>query len=199
MSGENMPVRVFSEEEKKEIKAKMFEAGISLIKEYGLTHASVTKITDAAGIGKSTFYNFFESKELFIIALIRYEREKAMKMIEEHLAGRERMTREEGKKLLHMIIYHQDSIYQYLTEEDVKNLYPAMEKAGFIEADLNSDTPQYLLNIIEGTRVDADPKVFVNFLRMMALCVSQKDALHQEVLDQNIEMIFDKMFEYIFE
>lgn len=194
-----MPVRVFSEEEKKEIKAKMFEAGISLIKEYGLTHASVTKITDAAGIGKSTFYNFFESKELFVIALIRYERGKAMKMIEEHLAGRERMTREEGKKLLHMIIYHQDSIYQYLTEEDVKNLYPAMEKAGFIEDDLNSDTPQYLLNIIEGTRADADPKVFVNFLRMRALCVSQKDALHQDVLDQNIEMIFDKMFEYIFE
>lgn len=74
-----------------------------------------------------------------------------------------------------------------------------MEKAGFIEADLNFDTPQYLLNIIEGTRADADPKVFVNFLRMMALCVSQKDALHQDVLDQNIEMIFDKMFEYIFE
>ena len=73
-----MPIRVFSEDEKKEIKAKMFEAGISLIKEYGLTHASVTKITDAAGIGKSTFYNFFESKELFVIALIRYEREKAM-------------------------------------------------------------------------------------------------------------------------
>ena len=33
----------------------------------------------------------------------------------------------------------------------------------------------------------------------MALCVSQKEALHQDVLDQNIDMIFEKMFEYIFE
>lgn len=193
-----MPVRVFSDEEKEQIKADMFEAGIRLIKEYGLTHASVTKITEAAGIGKSTFYNFFESKELFVIGLIRYERQKAMKMIQDHLAGRERMTKEEGKKLLYMIIYHQDSVYQYLTEEDVKSLYPAMEKAGFIEDDLNSDTPQYLLHIIEGTREDADPKVFVNFLRMMALCVSQKDALHQDVLQKNIDMIFEAMFRYIF-
>ena len=58
-----MPIRVFSEEEKSDIKEKMFEAGMELIKNYGLTHASVTKITNAAGIGKSTFYNFFESKE----------------------------------------------------------------------------------------------------------------------------------------
>lgn len=193
-----MPVRVFSDEEKEQIKADMFEAGIRLIKEYGLTHASVTKITEAAGIGKSTFYNFFESKEMFVIGLIRYERQKAMKMIQDHLAGRERMTKEEGKKLLYMIIYHQDSVYQYLSEEDVKSLYPAMEKAGFIEDDLNSDTPQYLLHIIEGTREDADPKVFVNFLRMMALCVSQKEALHQDVLQQNIDMIFEAMFAYIF-
>lgn len=98
-----------------------------------------------------------------------------------------------------MIIYHQDSIYQYLTEEDVENLYPAMKKAGFIEDDLNSDTPDYLLSIMEGVRKDVDAKVFVNFLRMMAICVTQKDALHQDVLEQNIDMIFDKMFEYIFE
>ena len=74
-----------------------------------------------------------------------------------------------------------------------------MKKAGFIEDDLNSDTPDYLLSIMEGVRKDVDAKVFVNFLRMMAICVTQKDALHQDVLEQNIDMIFDKMFEYIFE
>ena len=122
-----------------------------------------------------------------------------MSSIHAFLNGREKMTKEEGQRLLRMIIYHQDSIYQYLTEEDVENLYPAMKKAGFIEDDLNSDTPDYLLSIMEGVRKDVDAKVFVNFLRMMAICVTQKDALHQDVLEQNIDMIFDKMFEYIFE
>lgn len=193
-----MPVRVFSEEEKREIENKMFESGLELIREHGLTHASVTKITAAAGIGKSTFYNFFESKEEFVIALIKYEREKTLALISQRLNGREKMTKEEGKNLLRKIIYHQDSIYQYLTEEDVKNLYPAMKKAGFIEDDLNSDTPDYLLSIMEEVREDVDSKVFVNFLRMMAICLTQKNSLHQDVLQQNLDMIFEKMFEYIF-
>ncbi len=192
-----MPVRVFSEEEKNEIRKKMLEAGMSLIREYGLTHTSVTKITKEAGIGKSTFYNFYESKELFVVELIRYERKKTMGMIETLLAGRPKMTKKEGMELLRQVIYHQDSIYQYLTEEDVKTLYPVMEKSGLIADDLNSDTPQYLLSIMEGVREDVDPKVFVNFLRMMAICVAQKDALHQDVLNQNIDMIFEKMFEYM--
>lgn len=194
-----MPVRVFSEEEKNEIRKKMLEAGMSLIREYGLTHTSVTKITKEAGIGKSTFYNFYESKELFVVELIRYERKKTMGMIETLLAGRPKMTKKEGMELLRQVIYHQDSIYQYLTEEDVKMLYPVMEKSGLIADDLNSDTPQYLLSIMEGVREDVDPKVFVNFLRMMAICVAQKDALHQDVLNQNIDMIFDKMFEYMWD
>lgn len=193
-----MPIRVFSEEEKKEIEGNMFEAGMELIKTYGLTHASVTKITNAAGIGKSTFYNFFPSKEDFVIALIKYERAKTMRAIHTMLNGREKMTTEEGKALLRMVIYHQDSIYQYLTEEDVKNLYPAMQRAGFVEDDLNSDTPKYLLSIMEGVRSGVDAKVFVNFLRMMAICMTQKESLHQDVLKQNMDMIFEKMFEYVF-
>lgn len=172
---------------------------MELIKEYGLTHASVTRITQTAGIGKSTFYNFFASKEEFVIALIRYERQKAMQMITGLLHGREKMTKEEGKKLLRMILYHQDSIYQYLTEEDVKSLYPAMEKAGFMQDDLSSDTPEYLLSIMEGIKPGTDAKVFVNFLRMMALCLTQKESLHTDVLQQNLDMIFEKMFEYVFE
>lgn len=193
-----MPVRVFSEEEKREIEGKMFESGLVLIREHGLTHASVTKITAAAGIGKSTFYNFFESKEEFVIALIKYEREKTLGLIRQLLNGREKMTKEEGQNLLRKVIYHQDSIYQYLTEEDVKNLYPAMKKAGFIEDDLNSDTPDYLLSIMEDVREEVDSRVFVNFLRMMAICLTQKNSLHQDVLQQNLDMIFEKMFEYIF-
>lgn len=41
-----------------------------------------------------------------------------------------------------------------------------------------------------------DEKVFINFLRMMTICVTQKEALHQDV---NLDMIFDKLFEYVFE
>ena len=61
-----MAKRVFSEEERAGYREKMLEAGFDLLKEYGMTHMSVTKITEAAGIGVSTFYNFFPSKEAYV-------------------------------------------------------------------------------------------------------------------------------------
>ena len=193
-----MPVRVFTEEEKKDIQKKMFEAGFTLIKQNGLTHTSVEKITDFAGIGKSTFYNFYTSKEEFVIDLIAYERNKAMQMIKEKLNGRPKLTVEESKTLIRMIIYSQDSIYQYLKAEDVQKLYPAMKKKGMIQSDLDSDVPAYLLSIFEGIRSDADPRIFLNFIRILALAVSQKDTLRQDVLDQTLELMFDKLFSYLF-
>ena len=193
-----MPVRVFSEEEKKEIKEKMFTQGMELIKEYGLTHTSVSKITERAGIGKSTFYNFFPSKEMFVIELMRYERQKAMDYLNELLRGRDKMTKEEAKGFLKIVIFHQDSIYQYLSEEDLATLYPAMVESGQIENDLNSDTPQFLLDHMEGVNPKADPRVFLNFLRIMALAVSQKEALQQDTLNETLELIFEAMFRYIF-
>lgn len=193
-----MPVRVFTEEEKKEIQKKMFEAGFTLIKKKGLTHTSVEKITDFAGIGKSTFYNFYSSKEEFVVGLIAYERNKAMQMIKEKLNGREKLTVEESKALIRMIIYSQDSIYQYLNEDDVQKLYPAMKKKGMIQSDLDSDVPAYLLSIFEGLKSDADPRIFLNYIRIMALAISQKDALRQDVLDETLELMFEKLFSYLF-
>ncbi|MDD3796531.1 MAG: TetR/AcrR family transcriptional regulator [Lachnospiraceae bacterium] len=193
-----MPIRVFDEEEKQNIKAKMIEAGLTLIKKYGLTHTSVVKITQAAGIGKSTFYNFFPSKEVFVIELIQYERSKLMNYFDQLLNGREKMTKQEAKTFLKKIIFHQDSIYQYLTEEDMKTLYPAMQEHGMIEEDLNSDMPEFLFSHFEEINPHADKKIFVNFLRIMALAVSQKEALHEDVLDDTLEMIYERMFQYIF-
>ena len=52
---------------------------------------------------------------------------------------------------------------------------------------------------MEGVKPGTDARVFVNFLLMMALCLTQKESLHTDVLQQNLDMIFEKMFEYVFE
>ena len=48
-----MAKRVFTEEERAEYREKMLDAGFDLLKQYGMTHMSVAKITEAAGIGVS--------------------------------------------------------------------------------------------------------------------------------------------------
>ena len=73
-----------------------------------------------------------------------------------------------------------------------------MKKKGMIQSDLDSDIPSYLLSIFEGVRSDADPRIFLNFIRIMALAFSQKDALRQDVLDETLELLFEKLFSYLF-
>jgi len=55
--------RAFKEEEKEKIRAKLLEAGRSCFLRYGLKKTTIEDVVGPAGIAKSSFYLFFESKE----------------------------------------------------------------------------------------------------------------------------------------
>ena len=84
-----MAKRVFTEEERAEYREKMLDAGFDLLKKYGMTHMSVAKITEAAGIGVSTFYNFFASKEEYVYEVLQYRRRKIPELIRIALNGKQ--------------------------------------------------------------------------------------------------------------
>ena len=85
-----MSPKIFSITDREELRVKMLDAGFELIKQYGMTHASVEKITQAAGLGKSTFYNFFSSKEEFVTGIMEYQRDRVKQHFETLLNGREK-------------------------------------------------------------------------------------------------------------
>lgn len=57
----------FTIEQQDNIRVQLFETGIRLMSEVGVQHMTVSKLTNAAGIAKGSFYNFFESKEDFVM------------------------------------------------------------------------------------------------------------------------------------
>lgn len=63
--------KAFTEEEKKEIREKLLEAGLRLFKEKGLKKVSVRELTEAVSIAQGGFYTFFESKEELFLACVR--------------------------------------------------------------------------------------------------------------------------------
>ena len=85
-----MAKRVFTEAERTEYREKMLAAGFDLLKQYGMTHMSVAKITEAAGIGVSTFYNFFPSKEAYVYEVLQYRRKMIPELIKMALNGKEK-------------------------------------------------------------------------------------------------------------
>lgn len=194
-----MSPKLFSVTEKERLKEKMFHAGLELLKEYGMTHMSVEKITAAAGIGKSTFYNFFLSKEEFVVALIEHNRRRFWKTVSGMLGDRERLTVPEARQVLTAIINNQDSVYQYLTPEDEKKLAESIPETYGPDADEETQILKRLFTMFEGVREDVDYVVVSNLLKILAITAEHRPDLHEEGYGRTQEKLFALLFECIFE
>ena len=169
-----MSPKIFSITEREELRVKMLDAGFELIKQYGMTHASVEKITQTAGLGKSTFYNFFSSKEEFVTGIMEYQRDRVKQHFENLLNGREKMTAAEGKEYLKLIVFSQNSIYQYLTVDDMEKLRRASSPECVTPDDADYDQREAqilhgLLDHMEGVRQDVDLHVAATLIKRKAL------------------------------
>jgi AcrR family transcriptional regulator len=60
----------FTEAQRAGVRAALMDAGRRHFAERGLAKTPLTLLTDAAGVAKSTFYAFFDSKESLCLALI---------------------------------------------------------------------------------------------------------------------------------
>lgn len=194
-----MSPKIFSIAEKEQLKEKMFFAGLELLKEHGMTHMSVEKITAAAGIGKSTFYNFFLTKEDFVLQLIKFNRSRFWKAVAEMLGEREKLTVSESKQVLTGIINNNDSVYQYLTPEDEKKLADAAPDKMSADIDEETETLKRLLKMFEGVREDADYAVISNLLKILALTAENRTMLHESGYPQTQEKLFELLFDCVFE
>ena len=194
-----MSPKLFSIAEKEQLREKMFLSGLELLKEYGMTHMSVEKIAASAGIGKSTFYNFFLSKEDFVIQLIEFNRSRFWKAVADMLGDRERLTVDESKQVLTAIINSKDSVYQYLTTEDEQKLAAAMPEGNTLDIEEETDTLKQLFVYFEGVREDVDCGVVSNLLKILALTAENKAALHESAYQRTQDKLFGLLFGCIFE
>ena len=79
----------FSDEDRERIRGELTEAGHELFALHGFDRTRVSDVTDAAGIGTSTFYQFFESKEELYLAVLVAERERLFDQLEAAVAEAE--------------------------------------------------------------------------------------------------------------
>jgi AcrR family transcriptional regulator len=193
-----MSPKIFSIAEKEQLKETMFHAGMELLKKHGMTHMSVEKITAAAGIGKSTFYNFFLSKEDFVLQLIGFNRMRFWKAVQDMLGGRERLTEEEGRQVLVSIINNKDSVYQYLTPEDEKKLSEASPDKGEVNIDEERETLNRLFSMFTNVRADVDTAVVSNLLKILALTAENRPILHESAYQRTQDKLFGLLFGCVF-
>ena len=191
-----MAPRVFCEEEREGKRREMLETGFALLKEYGMTHMSVDKITSAVGLGKGTFYHFFKSKEDFVYQLIEYQRNRFWGYMDMLKGGKDKMTEENGKLLLRGIICNEDSVYQYLSLDETTNVNEKENNMPNLEEE--TGVLGYLFDNMENVKSEPDYGVISNLLKIMAMTASGKNFLHESRYSETLERLFDLLFKEIF-
>ena len=193
-----MSPKLFDLKEREEVRIKMLDAGFQLIKEHGITHASVDKITKAVGLGKSTFYNFFPSKEMFVYEIMQYQRDRSKKLFMDTLGERDKLTVSEAKAFMKRIIFSEDSIYQYLTAQEESKLMAALPSEYRLNPETEAQVMTRLMGHMEGVREDVDMKVVANLVKIMAIAMFNQDALHKDALEKTLNHIYELLFSCIF-
>lgn len=195
-----MPTRVFSEEEREQIRQQMLETGFPLLKEYGMTHTSISKITEAAGIAVGTFYKFWKNKEAYMAELISYHAHKMMPGLigAEAIAGKRKLGREDAARYLRAVVDENISIYPHMTLEDEAGLLRATN-AFVPDLAKESAVAESLLQYLDHVRTDVNLGLVANLTKVLVLTAESREELHEsayrETLEAQIETILNLIFE----
>lgn len=195
-----MPTRVFSEEEREQIRQQMLEAGFPLLKEYGMTHTSISKITEAAGIAVGTFYKFWKNKDAYMAELISYHAHKMMPGLigAEAIAGKRKLGREDAARYLRAVVDENISIYPHMTLEDEAGLLRATN-AFVPDLAKESAVAESLLQYLDHVRTDVNLGLVANLTKVLVLTAESREELHESAYRETLEVQIETILNLIFE
>ena len=193
-----MAKRVFTEEERAEYREKMLAAGFDLLKQYGMTHMSVAKITEAAGIGVSTFYNFFPSKEAYVYEVLQYRRKIIPDLLRMALNGKEKAGPAEARTYLKFMIDENYSVFPSLSPEDEKRLVEMLPEQAAPNQQKEMQIANQFIAVMEDVRPDANMTLVANLIKIYVLGAEGREILHEAAYEETMERMRDLILYEIF-
>ncbi len=193
-----MPV-IFNEESRNDIRKKMLAYGFYSIKHKGYKKTSIEEIAKQSGIAKGTFYNFFKSKENFVLEIILNRNNEILKNIDGYCCNKEINTRDSVFDFVTFIFSEEnENLYSYLTFNEIRQII--RKCPDFITPDESAqNTISYLLSFISNKTTQCDWKVIINYARMITVIRNFDDtaSFYKEVMDKNIFAIMGLIVEEI--
>lgn len=195
-----MPPRVFTEEEKEKLRVSMLEQAIPLLEEYGLIHMSVDKITKKVGIGKSTFYNFFNSKEEYVSYALEHNRRKMLDELDKKFPPGKKMKPAEVFQMWFTTFLANNSIYKKFSAEDERALYEA-DKARGKEVSLERETyiAKRLMCHMEGVKKDFNVALLANYIKLIVLAYENSYMFHDVEMEHMQTELKLRVIDLLFE
>ncbi len=192
------------EKKKIETKNKIFEVAGKLFKEKGFESTSIDEITEEAGIGKGTFFNYFPTKEALLLYFGEQKDELIYSSIENEMAG-SCSTRNKIKNLLAFLAenYEKDKeLTKLMVFEHIKHI-----RFTGLESDEAKKRRYRLIKILsdlleEGARegdvrstIDVkkatENLIAIYFFSLMAWLKSESDYSFSRDISEKIDLVFE--------
>lgn len=187
----------FSPREKEIIREALVTSGRALFGSLGLKKTTVEDLTDAAGIAKGSFYNFFDSKEILFYEIIRQEEESLKAELLEPLRDEAPLTRARFREFLLNAfrivdnnpilrrIYFGDA-YRLLMRKLPQELWDE-----HTSEDISEIEPLIRAWQQRGEMIRRDPEIIVSLIRSVFVLTIHKTELGEEYFEQTVELLIE--------
>ena len=187
----------FTEQQKEEIRKKLINKGTELAGEIGFKKMTIAAITKEANVAVGSFYNFFDSKESFAVALINDMEEKSLADFMALLTKQGTIPAKEFLEWYRDFFRPENNFLLRLKLDDWVWLKTHITDGTYLDnnADMRriTDIQQY----ITGVRKDFNPAVVVNFVKSIYTIYQNRETFFEKEIQTNVDLIFDAIYHYV--
>ena len=187
----------FSEKERVEIRQKLLDSGYELSTEIGIKKMTIAMIAKNTEVAVGTFYNFFASKEEYVVAMIRYTEAKFEKEMVSHFSKDGTIALKKYLEVFRENFKPENNFLLQLKLDDWVWLKSHISDSIYLNTANDLKKYEFMFRKIKGIRRDAEPGVVVNFIKSIYALYQNRDTLFEESLQINVDLIFDALYRYL--
>ena len=187
----------FTETEREVIRNKLLTSGYELSTEIGLKKMTIAMIAKESGVSVGSFYNFYSSKEEFVVAMIRDTEAGFEEKMMPHFSKDGTITLKKFLVVMRDNFKPENNILLRLKLDDWVWLKSHIKDSAYLNKANDLKKYEFMFTKIKGIRQDAEPGVVVNFIKSIYAMYQNRDTLFEESLQTNVDLIFDSIYRYL--
>ena len=187
----------FTNEERVAIREKLISAGYEISSDCGIKKMTIAMIAKSAGVAVGSFYNFFSSKEEFVVALISETETKAMNSMTTNFSKEGTITLKKFLTVFRENFKPENNFFLQIRLDDWVWLKNHLSDSPYFNTDNDTEKVKFLLPRLKGIREDIDTGVVINFIKSIYALYQNRDTLFEDSLQTNVDLIFDTLYRYM--
>ena len=187
----------FSDKERVEIRQRLLNSGYELSTEVGIKKMTIAMIAKNSEVAVGTFYNFFASKEEYVVAMIRDTELKYEKEMASHFSKDGTIALKKFLGVFRENFKPENNFLLRIKLDDWVWLKSHISDSAYLNTANDLKKYEFMFAKIRGIRKDAEPGVVVNFIKSIYALYQNRDTLFEESLQTNVDLIFDALYRYL--